>query len=56
MRDELQQQNIDPLKVISELRQPAKRINCEFFETASDVPDPALLNKSDKNLMIFDDL
>lgn len=31
-------------------------IQCEFFENASDVPDPKDLDKSRKNLMIFDDL
>ena len=31
-------------------------MKCEFFESADDVPDPANLNKTDKNLMIFDDL
>ena len=31
-------------------------MKCNFFETASDVPDPRDLNTEDKNLMIFDDL
>ena len=31
-------------------------IKCEFFDSADDVPDPSLLHKSHKNLMIFDDL
>ena len=31
-------------------------IKCNFFETASDVPDPRDLNSEDKNLMFFDDL
>ena len=31
-------------------------IRCNFFESASDVPDPRELSSEDKNLMIFDDL
>ena len=31
-------------------------MKCNFFETASDVPDPRDLNSEDENLMIFDDL
>ena len=31
-------------------------ITCEFYESADDVPDPADLDKSKTNLMIFDDL
>ena len=31
-------------------------VRCNFFKTASDVPDPRELNSEDKNLMIFDDL
>ena len=31
-------------------------VKCNFFETASDVPDPREIVCEDKNLMIFDDL
>ena len=31
-------------------------IKCNFFKTASDVPDPRELDPEDKNLMIFNDL
>ena len=31
-------------------------MECKFFETAEDVPDPRDLNPQKKNLMIFDDL
>ena len=31
-------------------------IDCKFFESASDVPDPRDLNPATKNLMVFDDL
>ena len=58
MREDIQRQKIDPIKLLDELTisQPPHSINCEFFDSASDVPDPSALSKSDKNLMIFDDL
>ena len=31
-------------------------MNCQFFESSEDVPDPRDLNRGKKNLMIFDDL
>ena len=31
-------------------------IECSFYESADDVPDPRDLNSENKNLMIFDDL
>ena len=31
-------------------------INCQFYETSEDEPDPRDLNRDKKNLMIFDDL
>ena len=31
-------------------------MKCNFYETASDVPDPRELDPEDKNLIIFDDL
>ena len=37
------------------LNKPAD-IECNFFETSDDVPDPSDLKSTNKNLMIFDDL
>jgi len=31
-------------------------IECQFYESSEDVPDPRDLNSSNKNLMVFDDL
>ena len=31
-------------------------IECSFYESSEDVPDPSEMNSSNKNLMIFDDL
>ena len=58
-RDEIQNSHMPPALVVKEW---AKSVNnesnlkCNFFESATDVPDPRELNSEDKNLMIFDDL
>ena len=58
-RDEIQNSHMPPALVVKEW---AKSINdesdlkCNFFESATNVPDPRELNSEDKNLMIFDDL
>ena len=48
-----------PLAVIEKWASTIKNkssVKCNFFETASDVPDPRELGSEGKNLMIFDDL
>ena len=47
-----------PLAVVQEWARTIKNksnVKCNFFETASDVPDPRESDPKDKNLMIFDD-
>ena len=59
MRDEIQNSNVSPTALVEEWVKTIKTksdINCKFFETADDVPDPRELNPDCKNLMIFDDL
>ena len=59
MRDEIQNSQLPPSVVLQEWAKTIKNksiVKCNFFETASDVPDPPELNSEDKNLMIFDDL
>ena len=59
MREEIQSSQIPPSLLLQEWAKSIKNksnIKCNFFETASDVPDPRDLNSEDKNLMIFDDL
>ena len=59
IRDEIQNSQIPPSLVVQEWAKSIKKksnIKCNFFETASDVPDPRDLNSEDKNLMIFGDL
>ena len=59
MREEIQNKQVPPSIVLQEWPKSVKKkldIECNFFETESDVPDPRDLNPKDKNLMIFDDL
>ena len=60
MRDEIQNSRIPPSVVVQEWAKSIKNksnVKCNFFETASDVPDPRDLNsEKKKNLMIFDNL
>ena len=59
MRDEIRDRQIPPAILLQEWAKTIKNesnVKCNFFETASDVPDPRDLNTEDKNLMIFDDL
>ena len=59
MRDEIRNSQIPPSLVVQEWTRSIKNksnVKCNFFETASDVPDPRDLNSENKNLMIFDDL
>lgn len=60
MRDEIEGE--DPTKILEEVTrnyQPSNDdniINCEFFKSPDNVPDPKDMDKSKKNLIIFDDL
>ena len=59
MRDEIQNGQISPSVVVQEWASSIKtksNVKCNFFETASDAPDPRDLDSGNKNLMIFDDL
>ena len=59
MREEIQNKQAPHSIVLQEWAKSIKKksdIECNFFETASDVPDPRDLNPENKNLMIFDDL
>ena len=58
-QESIEKINASPLVIIEEM---AKNINqkpdieCAFYESAEDVPDPRDLSSENKNLMIFDDL
>ena len=59
-RDEIPDKQIPLLLFVQEwarsIRNNNSNISCNFFQTASDVPDLLELNSEDKNLMIFDNL
>ena len=54
MRDEIRNSQIPPSAVIQEwtrsIENNDSNARCNFFETASDVPDPHKLNSEDKKL------
>ena len=58
-QNEIMAHNMSPAQVVElmakNLDEPAD-IECNFFETSDDVPDPSDLSSTKKNLMIFDDL
>jgi len=60
-QNEIQQEQISPSVLIEELAKDRKNlskesIECNFYESADDVPDLNKLSPEQKNLMIFDDL
>ena len=57
-RDEILREQISPNELIHELAKNRKLvpIECNFYESADDVPDPNEISLGHKNLMIFDDL
>ena len=59
IKEEIMKLNASPAHVIEEMAKIATEksdINCQFFESSDDVPDPRDLDREKKNLMIFDDL
>ena len=58
-QDEIMKLNESPTVIVEELSKISRAksdIECSFYETSEDVPDPRELNSDNKNLMIFDDL
>ena len=48
-----------PISVVEEMAKEFRDkydVECKFYESAEDVPDPRELSSQKKNLMIFDDL
>jgi len=57
-QDEVMRLNVSSAYVVEEMSKILTEkadMECEFFETAEDVPDPKHLNPQKNNLMIFDD-
>lgn len=59
IKDDIMRADVSPAQCIeqyaSDIREKSD-LDCKFFESADDVPDPRELCSKDKNLMIFDDL
>src|ERR1043165_2140555 len=59
IKEEIMKRNESPAHVIEAMAKTATEksdIDCQFFESSEDVPDPRDLDREKKNLMIFDDL
>ena len=59
MQADINRLNTSPSTILEELSKcivEKSDIQCKFYETSEDVPDPRDVDKSMKNLMIFDDL
>jgi len=54
--NEIQRQQVSPIQLLEELEKTKEPIECSFYESADDAPDPTGLSPKHKNLMIFDDL
>ena len=58
-QESIEKINASPLAIIEEMSKNINQkpdIECAFYESAEDVPDPRDLSSENKNLMIFDDL
>ena len=50
---------VTPISVVKEIAKNIRDksdVECKFYESADDVPDPRELSSGKKNLMVFDDL
>lgn len=59
LRDEVMRLDVSPSALVEEMAKYIRDksdIDCSFYESAEDVPDPRDLCSENKNLMIFDDL
>ena len=59
IKSKIKQLNVSIECVIEEISKKlvnTEDMECQFFETADDIPDPAEINMNKNNLMIFDDL
>ena len=60
IQSEIARLNVSPDVVVKAMAKNSANnpadIECQFFETSADVPDPRELNSDKKNLMISDDL
>ena len=58
-QNEIMRLNLSPVNLLEEMAKyqtDKSTIDCKFFESTTDVPDPRELNLNKKNLIVFDDL
>ena len=58
-QNEITDLGISPISVVKEMAKDIRDkfdVECKFYESAEDVPDPRELSSEKKNLMVFDDL
>ena len=58
-QNEISDLSISPISVVEEMAKDIiekSDVECKFYESAEDVPDPRELSSEKKNLMVFDDL
>ena len=58
-QSEITDLGISPISIVEEMAKDIKDksdVECKFYESAEDVPNPRELSSEKKNLMVFDDL
>ena len=58
-QNEITDLGISPISVVEEMAKDIRDksdVECKFYESAEDVPDPIELSSQKNNLMVFDDL
>ena len=58
-QNEITDLGVSPISVVEEIAKNIRgksNVECKFYESADDVPDPRELSSEKKNLMVFDDL
>ena len=58
-QNEITDLNISPISIVEEMAKDIRDksdVECKFYESAEDVPDPRELSSEKKNLMVFYDL
>ena len=58
-QNEITDMGISPISVVEEVAKDIRDksdVDCKFYQSAEDVPDPRELSSEKKNVMVFDDL
>ena len=58
-QNEVTDLGISPISIVEEMSKEIRDkydVECNFYQSAEDVPDPRELSSDKRNLMVFDDL